>query len=298
MIRSKKDQRIGFAIVIPGFILLGIFVYGFIGWTLAVSFSGWEGILPNWDFMGLKNFIGLFHSERFRIDLLNTFFFSILFLGFCVVLGFTLAMLLDKITGGEAIFRNIFLFPLAISFVVTGVVWRWIFNPTVGINALIKNLFGINIAWGWFTETKSFLGFNYALIPVVIAAGWQLTGYVMAMVLAGIRAIPIEVIESASIDGAGEFRKMTDIIIPIIKPVLFASLIILGHISLKIFDLVYTMTGSGTAFVTDFPSMYMFETTFQGHFYAEGSGISIIMLLLVAIVIVPYLYSVLKKEKA
>ena len=298
MVRSRKDIAIGMSIVIPCFLVLAVFVYGFIGWTFTVSFTAWEGVLPNWEFVGFKNFATLFSTQRFQIDLVNTVFFSIFFLGFCVLFGFTLAVLLDKITKGAAVFRNIFLFPLAISFVVTGVIWRWIFNPTVGINALINSTVGVNIAWRWYTDTSSVCGFHLALIPVVIAAGWQLTGYIMAMVLAGLRSIPIEIFESAAIDGAGEFRKLFNIIIPHLKPILLSALIVLGHISLKIFDLVYTMTGRGTAFVTDFPGIYMFETTFQGHFYAEGAGISIIMLFLVAVVIIPYLYSTLKKERA
>jgi glucose/mannose transport system permease protein len=189
------------------------------------------------------------------------------------------------------------LFPLAISFVVTGVVWRWVFNPTVGINSLIKQTLGINLTWGWYTDYRSFAGFHVALIPVVIAAGWQLVGYIMAMVLAGLRAIPNEIFESAAIDGADEFKKITHIIIPLLKPILLSALIVLGHISLKIFDLVFTMTGSGPAFATDFPGIFMFQTTFDGHHYAEGAGISIVMLLLVALAIIPYLYSTFKKEK-
>jgi glucose/mannose transport system permease protein len=297
MIHSKRDRLIGMSIVIPCFILLCIFVYGFIGWTMAVSFSSWDGVLPNWDFAGFKNYVTLFSTERFQIDLFNTVFFSILFLGFCVAFGFTLALLLDRVTKGEAIFRNIFLFPLAISFVVTGVVWRWVFNPTVGINSLIKQTLGINLTWGWYTDYRSFAGFHVALIPVVIAAGWQLVGYIMAMVLAGLRAIPNEIFESAAIDGADEFKKITHIIIPLLKPILLSALIVLGHISLKIFDLVFTMTGSGPAFATDFPGIFMFQTTFDGHHYAEGAGISIVMLLLVALAIIPYLYSTFKKEK-
>jgi len=262
MVRSRKDIAIGMSIVILCFLVLSVFVYGFIGWTLAVSLSAWEGVLPNWDFVGLKNFTTLFSTQRFQIDLFNTVFFTIFFLGFCVLFGFILAIVLDKITKGEGFFRNIFLFPLAISFVVTGVVWCWIFNPTVGINALIESTIGVHVTWGWYTDTSSVFGFNLALIPIVIAAGWQLTGYIMAMVLAGLRAIPVEIFESASIDGAGEFRKLINIIIHHLKPILLSALIVLGHISLKIFDLVYTMTGRGTAFVTDFPGIYMFETTF------------------------------------
>jgi glucose/mannose transport system permease protein len=297
MIRSKKDMAIGILILIPSFIALMIFVYGFILWSLRTSMSKWDGILPDFTFVGLKNFISLFTKTRFIIDIWNTLFFTILFISFCVFLGFFLAVLLEKITKGITIFRNIFLFPMAISFVVTGVVWRWIFSPTVGVNALLAKI-GIPFTWGWFTDASSYFNFHVALIPVVIAAGWQLTGYTMAMFLAGIHGIPEEVIESAKIDGAHDVQILFHIIIPYLRPILLAAMIVLGHVSLKIFDLVYTMTGKGPAFATDFPSIFMFETTFRGNHYSEGASISIIMLIMVALVIVPYLYSVFKKEKS
>jgi glucose/mannose transport system permease protein len=135
-----------------------------------------------------------------------------------------------------------------------------------------------------------------ALIPVIIAAAWQLTGYTTAMYLAGLRSIPEDLREAARVDGASEIGVYRHIILPMMQPITLSAMIVLGHISLKIFDLVFTMTGRGTGFVTDVPGIFMFETTFQGNHYAQGATISIIMLLTVALVVVPYLFYSFRRE--
>jgi len=214
-----------------------------------------------------------------------------------IVLGQFLAILLDQKLRGESIFRNIFFFPMALSFVVTGVVWQWLFNPSTGVNLFLKKL---GLESMWYTDTKIFAGFQWgkiefgvpiAIIAVVIAAVWQMTGFAVAMYLAGLRAIPDEIREAARIDGATEFQIYQKIILPLLRPITVSVIIIMAHISLKIFDLIYAMTGPGANFVTDVPGVYMFETTFRGNYYANGAAIAIIMLLSVAIFIVPYLIS-------
>jgi len=297
MIRSKRDLAIGILLILPGFLLMGVFVYGFIAWTIRVSISQWDSIVPDYSYVGLQNYHELLNNERFQIDILNTIFFTIFFLSFCIILGFILAILLERINRkAEHFFRNLFLLPMAISFVVTGVAWRWIFNPTVGLNSFLKAL-GVKNLWGWATDPTSILGFHLALIPVIIAAGWQLTGYTMAMLIAGLRGIPEDIFEASRIDGASELQIIWHITIPLLKSVFLAAIILLGHISLKIFDLVYTMTGRGPAFATDFPGIFMWDTTFKGNRYAEGAAISVFMLFLVAGVIIPYLVNILRKEK-
>ncbi|MCF7944210.1 MAG: sugar ABC transporter permease [Spirochaetia bacterium] len=296
MYSPKKEIQKGLIVILPMIAVLFIFVYGFIFWSLRVSFSAWEGILPNMKFMGLSNYKTLFASQRFQTDLFNTFYFTLFFMGTCIIGGFILSYLLFSKLKGEAIFRTIYLFPLSLSFVVTGVLWRWVLSPEVGVNALFR-MMGFPAEFGWFTSTDSVAKFNLAVISLIIAASWQYLGYTMAMFLAGLRSIPEQIIESAKIDGAGEFRIIWNILIPMVKPITFSAMIVLGHISLKIFDLAYAMTGKGPAFVTDFPGLFMFETTFRGNNYAEGAAISIVMLLLVALVIVPYLYSIFREEE-
>ena len=299
MVRSRKDHLKAFLVVLPSTVAVFIFVYGFIVWSVRVSLSAWDGIIPNFTFVGFKNYLTVFSTVRFRIDMWNTLFFTLFFLFLTIVGGLVLALLLDQKIQGESLFRNVYLFPMALSFVVTGVVWRWIFNPKVGVNALLR-LIGLEklASWGWYTDPSAFLNFHVALIPVIIAASWQLTGYTMAMFLAGLRGIPEDILEAARIDGATFSQILFRVILPLLRPITLAAMIVLGHFSLKIFDLVYTMTGSGPAFATDVPGINMFNTTFRGNHYAEGAVISVVMLFLVAIVIVPYLLSTFRKESA
>ncbi|GLH64189.1 sugar ABC transporter permease [Parageobacillus sp. G301] len=296
------DHWLALAFLSPSVVLILIFVYGFIGWTGYVSLSNWNSLVPDLSFVGLKNYLYLFHDFRFQADLRNTLVFTVLFIGVVIVLGQLLAILLDQKLRGESIFRNIFFFPMALSFVVTGVVWQWLLNPSTGVNLFLKK-FGLDSKW--YTDTNILGGFHIgkiefgvpvAIVAVVIAAVWQMTGFAVAMYLAGLRAIPEEVREAARMDGATEFQIYRKIIIPMLRPITVSVIIIMAHISLKIFDLIYAMTGPGANFVTDVPGVYMFETTFRGNYYANGAAIAIIMLLSVAIFIVPYLISSRKGE--
>lgn len=297
MVQSKKDKFLAFLIILPSAIAILIFVYFFILWSFRTSVSAWDGIMPNFKFVGLKNYIEVFSTERFKIDLFNTFYFTIFFLVITITGGVILALLIDTKIKGEGVFRTIFMFPLALSFIVTGIVWRWIYNPTIGINTLLHAIGLKGFNFGWYTDTTKYAGFHVALIPVFLAASWQLMGYTMAMYLAGLRGIPEEIKEAAYVDGASYFATLKHIVLPLLKPITLSAMIILGHISLKIFDLVYAMTGKGPAFSTDVPGIYMFETTFRGNHYAKGAVIAIVMLMFVAIVIIPYLFYSFKKEK-
>lgn len=307
MSHARRERWIAFLMILPSIVLIAVFVYGFIGWTTTVSLSNWDGVEPDYSLTGLKNYQQLLAGEdsvasrRFTIDLWNTLFFTIFFLLLCVAIGLLLAILLDQKVKGEGIFRTVYLFPMALSFVVTGVVWQWIFAPGTasrlrGVNALLNSVGLEALQWKWYTSTDSIGPFNVALIPVIVAAAWQMIGYCMAMYLAGLRGISEELREAARVDGASEIGVYRHIILPILQPITLSALIVLGHISLKIFDLVYTMTGKGPGFVTDVPGIFMFETTFQGNHYAQGAAISVIMLLMVAVVIVPYLIYSLRRE--
>ncbi|HLR04032.1 MAG TPA: sugar ABC transporter permease [Virgibacillus sp.] len=285
------------AFLLPSLILIAVFVYGFISWTGYVSLSNYSTVVPDFSFAGLKNYLFLFGDFRFQADLRNTLFFTILFIGLVIVMGLGLAILIDKQLKGESLFRNIFLFPMSLSFIVTGVVWQWLLNPSTGFNQFLK-FFGITPKW--YTDTNILAGFEWgsiefglpvAIIAVVIAAVWQMTGFSLAMYLAGLRGVPDELREAARIDGASEFKVYMKVVLPMLMPITMSVVIIMGHMSLKIFDLIYAMTGPGANFVTDVPGVYMFEETFRGNNYANGAAIAIIMLLLVAVVIIPYLWN-------
>ncbi len=275
--------------VAPSVAVIAVFVYGFVAWTGYVSLTQWNDVLPNYAWAGWRNYLDLFETFRFRIDILNTAKFTLVFLVACLVVGFSLAMLLDRGLRAEPLFRTIYLSPLAISFIVTGVVWRWLLNPgspqfgDVGINQLFAQL---HLGWlrtGWYTDPR------IGILAVAIAAAWQMSGYTMALYLAGLRGVPDELREAARVDGASEWQIYRRILVPLLQPVTLSAVIILGHISLKIFDLVVAMTGSGPGFSSDVPAYFMFDTTFRGNHFAQGAAIAEILLVLVALLTVPYL---------
>lgn len=289
--------------LLPSLAAIAIFVYGFIAWTGFVSFTEWNTLVKNFAFAGFSNYQFLFQDFRFQSDLRNTLTFTILFIAGGMLIGLFLAIMVDRKIRGEAFFRNVFVFPMALSFVVTGVVWQWILNPTTGINLLLKSLGMTNVP-SWFVSTEIVpkihlgqidFGLPLAIIAVAIAAIWQMSGFAMAMYLAGLRGISEDLREAARVDGATEWQVLLKVILPQLKPITMSLIIILAHISLKIFDLVYAMTGPGAMFVTDVPGVYMFETTFRGNHYAQGAGIAMIMLLLVSLLIVPYLIFNMRK---
>ena len=294
--RLKRDKLMPILFIMPSVITVGVFVYGFISWTGFISFTKWNDVLPNYTLVGFENYRKLFANMRFQIDLRNTLVFTVIFVISCLVIGLLLAIFLDQKIKSEGIFRNLFLLPMAISFVVSGVIWRWLFNPgsiqlgNIGVNQLFENL-GLNfLTCGWYTDPK------IGIIAVAIAAIWQFSGYTMALYLAGLRGIPVELREASAIDGADKWQIFYYIIFPLLKPITFGAIIILGHISLKIFDLVVAMTGSGPAFSCDVPALFMYDTTFRGNHFAQGASIAIILLLLISLLIIPYLISTFRKE--
>ena len=324
--RGVNDRWLSAGLLSPSIVAIFIFVYGFIAFTFWVSMSNWKtnrrdlSVSDPW----YDTYDTLINQSRFQTDLRNTVVFTVLFLILAVVSGLSLALMLDRRVMGSGLFRSIFLFPYAISFITTGVVWRWIFNPETGVNALFDQT-GLNSALesagvgplkpGWITDPSvvwqvngaleaifpwadaisTKLGIPLAMIPIVIAATWQLSGFAMAMYLAGLGTIPGEIKEAALVDGASDWRAYKDIIIPLLKPITISTMIILGHVSLKIFDLIYAMSGKGPGFATDVPGIFVYDMLFGAQRYNLGSAASIVMLVLVSLVIVPYLWRQLKE---
>ena len=300
-----KEKLLSIGILAPSIAAIAVFVYGFIGRTIQVSLMDWNDIVSfmqgEFDFVGLTNYIRLFNDSRFITGLWNNIFFMLLFIFGALGLGIMMAVFINDKPKGHYFFQNLYLFPFAVSFVVTGTVWRWIFAPGSprsprGINMLFMQLGRPELMWEWFTSTFNIGPFNIAIITIVIAAIWQFSGYTMAMWLAGLRGIPEQLIEAARIDGANKWQIFTRVLFPMQKAITLSAIIILAHISLKAFDLVYVMTGSGPRNVTDIPAVYMYETTFRGNNYSRGAGISIILLMLVGLLIIPYLVSTFREE--
>ena len=292
----KGDKWTPIIFLTPSIVAVGIFIYGFIGWTGFISFTKWNDVLPDYTLVGFENYRKLFANMRFQIDLQNTLVFTVIFVTFSLLIGLLLAVLIDQRIKGEGIFRNLFLLPMAVSFIVSGVIWRWLFNPgsiqmgNIGVNQLFEKV-GLNfLICGWYTDP------DIGIKAVAIAAIWQFSGYTMALYLAGLRGIPLELREAAAIDGASKWKIFYHITLPFLRPITFGAIIILGHISLKIFDLIVAMTGSGPAFSSDVPAFFMYDTTFRGNHFSQGASIAIVLLLLVSLLIIPYLITTFRKE--
>ncbi|HYS29989.1 MAG TPA: sugar ABC transporter permease [Candidatus Limnocylindria bacterium] len=284
------DRVTPILMIAPSVVLVAIFVYYFIARTAYTSLTRWRGVVPDYTFVGFRNYARLFETEKFQADIVNTIHFTAFFLIGCLVLGLGAAVLLDQKLRGSLIFQNVFMFPLALSFVVTGTVWRWIFNPNYGLNVLFQNVHLDFLKSGWLTDPHT------ALNSLTIAAVWQMSGFCMAMFLAGLRGIPDELREAARVDGASEFQAFWRVVFPLLRPITLSAVIILGHISLKIFDLVFVMTFGGPGYSTDMPGLNMFITTFRQDLVAQGAAIATVLLLMVALLIVPYLIWNLRGE--
>lgn len=281
----NRDRLTAFLMILPSLLAIAIFVYGFIAWNAWASVTDWRALnqlntvgpmrFPAADLIGITNYQRLFETQRFINDIRNNAIFTVAFLAGCVLLGMFLAILLDQKIKAESLFRNVFLYPMALSFVVTGTIWRWVFTEL-----------------GWTTNKE------LALPALIIAATWQMTGFTMAMFLAALRGIPDELREAARVDGATEVGVYRHVVLPIINPIVLSALIIIGHISLKIFDLVYVMTGGSPAlgYATDMPSVYLFELAFTSNLFGRAAAIAMLMLVFVAIVIVPYLLVNMREE--
>jgi len=295
--RIRRDQLIAFALLSPSLLAIAVFVYGFIAWTMRASLSKWQGLMPDYTFVGLANFKLLFGDPRFQIDLRNTGLFTIFFIAACLVLGLILAVLLDQRPRGETLFRNIFLFPLAISSIVTGVVWRWLLNPATsldrlsGLNLLFHSMGLDFLISKWYTHP------TMGIVAIVIPAVWQMSGFTMAMFLAGLRSIPEELREAARVDGANEGQIYRHIVFPMLRGVTLSAVMILGHISLKVFDLIMAITQEGgQGFSADVPALNMWYTAFRALRFGRGAAIAIIILLTVAIIVIPFLIHTLRSE--
>ncbi|HEX9043611.1 MAG TPA: sugar ABC transporter permease [Candidatus Limnocylindrales bacterium] len=310
MRRLTRDRLFAIVLLAPAIVAVTIFVYGMIAWTGWVSLSKANDLSFDMSWNGLANYESIFASIRFQIDLRNLVVFTVFFVGISLVIGIVLANMLDRKIRAEGFFRSVILFPMAISFIVTGVVWKWLLTPTAGVNVLL----GLDPASNrWFTDptvihlgtdspagkilsdlglgalASTEFGIPVALFSLVIAAVWQMSGFVMALYLAGLRGIPDELREAARVDGASEWQVFRRVILPLLTPVTVTSVIILGHISLKIYDLQQAMTKAGPGFATDFPSAFMWQTAFTDNAFAKGAAVGIVMLVLVATLIVPYL---------
>ena len=267
-----------------------IFVYGFILWTAWLSFTE-SRLLPRYELAGFVQYVTLFANERWWTALSNLAIFGGLFIAVCLITGLLLAILLDQRIRAEGFLRAIYLYPMALSFIVTGTAWKWILNPGLGLQHLVRQ-------WGFESFTFEWIVTpGMSIYAVVLAGAWQSSGFVMALFLAGLRGVDDSIIKAAQVDGASPVRIYTSIIIPSLRPVFFSALIILAHIAIKSFDLVMALTGGGPGFSSDLPATFMYTFAFNRNQIGLGAASAMMMLMTVVAIIVPLIYSETRRHR-
>ncbi|GKQ58219.1 carbohydrate ABC transporter permease [Sphaerotilus sulfidivorans] len=287
---ARLDHWLPRLVLAPSFVLSFLFIYGLIAWNGYLSVSA-SRLLPNYEFVGLQQYEILFESERWMVALKNLGIFSVLFIGIGMALGLLLAILLDQKIRAEGLLRTIYLYPMALSFIVTGTAWKWILNPGLGLEHLMQQWGFENFRFGWLVDP------DMAIYTVVIAGVWQSSGFVMALFLAGLRGIDDSIIKAAQIDGATLPQIYWRIIVPSMRPVFFSTLMVLAHIAIKSFDLVMALTAGGPGFATDVPATFMYTHAFTRGQIGLGAASATVMLATVAAIVVPYLYSELRSQR-
>ena len=278
-------------VISPSFAVILWFVYGFILWTFYVSFTK-SKMLPRYDFWGIDQHFRLWSNPRWFTAVENLLIFTVLFVGICILIGILLSILLDQKIRAEGFLRTIYLYPMALSFIVTGTAWKWMLNPTMGIEKLITDWGFTDFTFDWLVSREM------SIYTIVIAAVWQSSGFVMALFLAGLRSIDDEIIKAAKIDGASLYSIYFTIILPMMRPVFMSSIVILLHISIKSYDLVIALTAGGPGTSSDMPAVFMTQMAFHRSEIGLASASAVMMFLTVLAVVVPYLYSELRRQDA
>ena len=286
---SWLEKHLPKIVLAPSFIAIILFVYGFIAWTAWVSFTK-SRLMPKYDIVGFIQYDRLFDSPRWDVAINNLFIFGFLFILISMFLGLIIAIFLDQKIRIEGALRTIYLYPMALSLIVTGTAWKWMLNPGLGLEAVIENLGFNNFTFDWLINP------DFAIYTVVIAGVWQASGFVMALFLAGLRSVDQEIIKAAQVDGVPTVKIYTAIIIPSMTPVFLSAFIVLAHLAIKSFDLVIALTGGGPGYATDLPATYMYTMAFSRGDIGQAASSAIIMMIVVFSVVVPYLYSELRNK--
>ncbi|MDB2412783.1 sugar ABC transporter permease [Litoricolaceae bacterium] len=274
----------------PSFALVLFFVYGFIFYTCYLSFTD-SRMFPSNELVGFANYEKLFALRHWKIAITNLGIFGGLYIGICLALGLTLAIFLDQKIRGEGVLRPIYLYPMALSFIVTGTAWKWFLDPGIGVEQIVQSWGYSDFEFRWIKDR------TMAIYCIVLAGVWQTSGFVMAMFLAGLRGIDGEIMKAARVDGATSAQLYRRIVIPMLRPIFLSAFVVLAHMAIKSYDLVIALTNGGPGRATELPATFMYSYTFTRNQMGIGATSAVVMLMTIAAIIVPYLYSELKEEK-
>lgn len=284
------ERNVPKMVLAPSFVAIMIFVYGFIAWTAWISFTK-SRLMPKYDLEGIGQYERLFAMPRWDVAMNNLFIFGGLFIVISMIIGLALAIFLDQKIRAEGVLRTIYLYPMALSLIVTGTAWKWILNPGLGIQETVR---------GWGFESFTFdwiIRPDMAIYVIVLAAVWQASGFVMALFLAGLRSVDSEIIRAAQVDGIPTHRIYSAIIIPTMAPIFLSAFIVLAHLAIKAFDLVIALTGGGPGYATDLPATYMYAMAFSRGDLGQAASSAMIMMMVIFAIVVPYLYSELRPRR-
>ena len=284
------QQQLPKLVLSPSFALVLFFVYGFILYTGYLSFTD-SRMFPSNELVGFANYEKLFALRHWNIAITNLGIFGGLYIGICLVLGLMLAIFLDQKIRGEGVLRPIYLYPMALSFIVTGTAWKWFLDPGIGVEQIVQSWGYTDFEFRWIKDR------TMAIYCIVIAGVWQTSGFVMAMFLAGLRGIDGEIMKAARVDGASSVQLYRRIIIPMLRPIFLSAFVVLAHMAIKSYDLVIALTNGGPGRATELPATFMYSYTFTRNQMGVGATSAMVMLMTIAAIIVPYLYSELKGSK-
>jgi glucose/mannose transport system permease protein len=288
--RTNRDLWVSRAVLSPTIAVAAVFLYGFAAWTGWISLTT-STLLPHYDIAGLLQYQRLWTNPRWLTAYRNLFVFGALYVSLCVAIGLLLAIMLDRRIACEGVLRTIYLYPMAVSFVVTGTAWRWILNPSLGLQQTMRDLGWSSFAFDWLGDP------DRALYTLVIAGVWQSAGFAMALFLAALRGIDAEIVKAARIDGAPVWKIYAVILVPMLRPAFFTVVVLLSVAVLRNFDLVVVLTGGGPGYASDLPSRFMYEMAFRRDQLGLGAASAIMMLFTFIAIIVPYLYSELRVRR-
>lgn len=267
----------------PTIIASLVFVYGFIFLTAYLSLTD-SHMMPDFEYSGFGQYTELFGIDRWWVAATNLGIFGGLFILICLVIGLTMAILLDQKIRNEGALRAIYLYPMALSFIVTGAAWKWILNPGLGLEKMMHDWGYTNFSFDWLVNS------DMSIYTVVIAGVWQSSGFVMALFLAGLRGVDDAIIKAAMVDGASLPMIYRRIVIPSLRPVFFSVLLVLAHIAIKSFDLVMALTAGGPGTSSDVPAIFMYQFSFTRGQLGLGAASAMMMLATVLAVLVPLMY--------
>lgn len=275
--------------VVAFFAVVAIFFYGSIGWTFLMSLTK-SSLMPRYDFVGFEKYADLMDNKRWIVSCINMVVFGALFIVGSLILGSILAIFIDRGIRFEGVFRTIFLYPLAISLIVTGLGWRWLLDPTLGIQAMVRDMGWENFAFDWITEP------DRAIYTLVIASVWRSAGLVMIIVLAGLRSVDGDLWKAIRMEKIPQWRAYVQVIFPGMRPVFASCIVLLMSEVIRGYDLIVAMTNGGPGISTEMPAKFAVDFFFSRMNLSLASAASILMLLLSLLMLAPYLYSEFRRR--